>query len=104
MTNVLSFELEKTADWRDRKTKRHPEDVRNGSAAQKLRELASQKADNDLADRYQNFLNDLQPDQVSEIHSEFLGAIGFRWNPSDVDEVLKDLTFGFEEAAKEPLV
>ena len=98
MTNVLSFELEKTASWRDRKAERHPEDWRNAVAAKRLRELADSQCDASLSDRYDDLTNEVAPHTQGEILSGRLGDIGFRWDPESVDDVLTAIVTDMDEA------
>lgn len=100
MANVLSFELNKTADWRVRKAERHFNDPRNEAAAQLLRKLAAESTtDSAAAERYESIFEEIVPQKFSDIHSELLGGIGFRWIPSSADDVLKALLVELEEVA-----
>lgn len=100
MTNVLSFELNKTADWRMRKAERHFDDPRNEAAAQLLRKLATESTtDAAAASRYEGIFEEIDHQKHSDIHSELLGGIGFRWMPDTVDDVLKALLVELEDAA-----
>lgn len=100
MTNVLSFEMNKTADWRMRKAERHFEDPRNEAAAQLLRKLAAEPTnDAAAANRYEGIFEEIDQQKYSDIHSELLGGIGFRWIPATVDDVLKALLVELEDAA-----
>jgi len=58
MSNFLSFELTKKAEWRAKKADRHPEDSRNSAAVHLLRGLSEQPATSADAD----FLSSLEGD------------------------------------------
>ncbi|MDX0065937.1 hypothetical protein GOB13_23220 [Sinorhizobium meliloti] len=91
MSNTLSFELNKVAEWRADKAKRHPEDSRNQTAKILLVRLAEQTADEDVSQRYDALHEDesVNTERLSEARSEILGEIGFGWEPKHVDEVLE---------------
>ncbi|MBX4992867.1 rubrerythrin [Rhizobium binae] len=91
MTNTLSFELNKTAEWRTRKLERHPEDSRNQTARILLAQLSEQDANVELARRYDAIQDDeeISAERLGEVHSEILAEIGFSWEPKHVDEVLE---------------
>lgn len=91
MSDMLSFELNKTAEWRARKQERHPEDSRNRAARILLARMAEQGANTDLSKQYDALYEDEEVglERLSEAHSDILGDIGFRWEPKHVDEVLE---------------
>ncbi|NRQ18750.1 hypothetical protein [Ensifer sesbaniae] len=91
MSNTLSFELKKTAEWRAEKAKRHQEDSRNQTAKILLTRLAEQVADEELSSRYDSLHEDegVSSNRLGEIHSEVLGEIGFQWEPKHVNEVIE---------------
>ena len=91
MTNTLSFELNKTAEWRAGKLERHPEDARNQTARILLTRMAEQSANSELSRRYDELQDDgeISVARLSGAHSEILGEIGFQWEPKHVDEVLE---------------
>jgi hypothetical protein len=90
--NLLSFDLQRTADWRERLAKRRRNDWRLGLAAKRLRELAESAAEDAEAERRYDALREdekISINALSEIHSEVLGDIGFRWDPPTVDDVFR---------------
>jgi hypothetical protein len=93
MANVLSFELNNKAEWRDQKAAKHPEDARNAKAAQLLRELADQEADNHLTELFEMLSEGeaIDLEKFNEAVSEELTDIGFQSQPQSVDEVLKSI-------------
>ncbi|WP_275782485.1 hypothetical protein [Pararhizobium gei] len=91
MANVLAFELNKKAEWRDQKAEKHSEDARNAQAAKLLRDLADQSADADLSARFEA-LSEAEAiglEEFNEAVSDELTDIGFRSKPKNVDEVLR---------------
>lgn len=91
MTNVLTFELQKTLEWRKRKLERHSADARLHSAVELLERLSSMPGKDDtVASEYEQLheMEGLSPEALSNIHSEVLGDIGFRSHPNNVDEVI----------------
>lgn len=93
MVNVLAFELNNKAEWRDEKAKKHPEDARNAQAAKLLRQLAGQSADAHLTELF-DMLGEgeaISLEKFNEVVSEELTDIGFRSQPQSVDEVLKSI-------------
>jgi hypothetical protein len=88
MGNVLSYELDKTAEWRSRKAERHPEDVRNADAVERLKALSAMGVTAELAGSYDMLSEEVSPDRLGDVHSSVLGAIGFGFMPDSIDEVL----------------
>lgn len=92
MTNALTFELNKTAQWRARMAERHAEDWRNQDAVKRLNDLAEQKPVGEL--HVFSVLDDMETDvdspyydQLSDARSEVLRSIGFGFQPENVTEV-----------------
>jgi hypothetical protein len=92
MTNALTFELNKTAQWRARMAERHAEDWRNQDAVKRLNDLAEQKPVGEL--HVFSVLDDMETDvdspyydQLSDARSEVLRSIGFWFQPENVTEV-----------------
>ncbi len=116
MTNVLSFELTRTAEWRDAMATKYSYDTRNTHAAALLRQLAEQEGSSDFGRRFEaaheayenayDGLDSMGPDaiandvaRVSELISCEMRAIGFSWSPKHVDEVIERLAKQYESAA-----
>lgn len=91
MISNLTFELNKTAEWRARKLERHPDDSRNQTARVIIATLIKQDANVDLARRYDEISEDeaVGIERLSQVHSDVLGDIGFAWEPKHIDEVLE---------------
>lgn len=90
MTNALSHDILKTAEWRDRKAERYPEDWRNAVAAKRLRELSEAAlADPALEDECDMLCNEVDAEELSDACSEVFRSIGFSFDPASPDEVAK---------------
>jgi hypothetical protein len=91
MANALSFELNQTADWRARKSERHPEDGRNADAVIRLTTLAAQFEKNahvfGVIDEMETDVDNPHFDQYPETRNEVLRSIGFGFAPETVDDV-----------------
>ena len=92
MTNALTFELNKTAEWRAGRADRHAEDWRNQDAVKRLNELAEQKPVGEL--HVFSVLEDMETDvdspyydKLPDARSEVLRSIGFGFQPQTVTEV-----------------
>lgn len=95
MTNILSFEMEKTATWRSRKAERHPEDHRNLEAVKLLQKLSkSEVQDVDAARKLDIAECDVDSphyDDYPDVRNDVLKSIGFSFNPTSVDEVIRKI-------------
>ncbi|MFB9792983.1 hypothetical protein [Shinella granuli] len=90
MTNELSFQLDKTAEWRARKAERHQEDPRNADAVARLKALSGQSGTSDAFAVIEDMETDVDNphyDGLSEARSGVLASIGFSFLPETVDEV-----------------
>lgn len=94
MSNFLTFELMKKAEWRDRKAERHPEDPRSAEAAKLLRRLASETTTSEPAVK----LSAAEGDVDHEWYDDFAGAmdgvltdIGYRFLPQSIDDVVSEI-------------
>lgn len=116
MSTEIAFELNRTADWREEKAKKYPEDTRNAAAAQTLRVLATQAISDDAMEAYsaafaeyeaafdgidsvadvESFL--AQEDMVEGLNSEDMRRIGFGWSPAHIDEVMISLADNYKTA------
>lgn len=91
MTNALTFDLNKTADWRARKSERYPDDGRNADAVIRLSALAAQAA---KSDHVFGVINDMETDvdgphfeEYPEARNEVLRSIGFGFEPEAIEDV-----------------
>ncbi|UXN62886.1 hypothetical protein N8E89_09170 [Phyllobacterium sp. A18/5-2] len=103
MTNELSFELKKTADWRRRTAKKYPGDWRNAAAVELLEKLAQEGGeDQPLSDRYDELSEDqsIATEHFNEVQSRELAAVGFQHKPSNVDAVIQAIVSEFEPTSQ----
>ena len=95
MTNILSFEMEKTATWRSKKAERHPEDYRNLEAVKLLQELSKSEAQDEEAARKRDIAEcDVESPHYAdypEVRNDVLKSIGFGFNPTSVDQVIRKI-------------
>ena len=91
MTNALTFELNKTAEWRARKSELHPEDTRNADAVSRLNALAEQDGKNDhifsVLDDMESDVDSPHFDEYPDARNEVLRSIGFGFEPETVADV-----------------
>lgn len=99
MANVLTFQLNNKAEWRDQKAEKHSEDARNAQAVALLNELADQSADASLTARFEALCEDdsIGVEKFNEVVSEELTDIGFRSHPENIDDVLRSIIRQLEQ-------
>ncbi|PZQ80000.1 MAG: hypothetical protein DI549_18335 [Ancylobacter novellus] len=88
--NVLSFEMQRAAEWRLKKAERFPSDVRNVDAAELLRKLASMSASPEREKAYSEAVEEYLGSE--DAVSEALREIGFHSRPASADDVLETVT------------
>lgn len=94
MSNFLTFELQRKAEWRDRKAERHPEDTRNAAAADLLRKLADDASTSEAAGKLSRIEEDVDHewyDRFKDVRDDVLADIGFRFHPQSVDHVAEEI-------------
>lgn len=117
MSTEIAFELIRNAEWREQKAEKHPEDVRNETAAKASRELASQVISADVVKAYdaavaeyeaafedvdsiagiESYLT--QDVMVDGLNSDDMRRIGLGWIPANIDEVTISLTENYKTAS-----
>jgi hypothetical protein len=118
MTSEIAFKLSETAEWRDRKAERFPEDPRNVASSARLRTLAAQELSAEAASKYsdaraayedafdgideivgiEQYLG--EESRVDSALSEDLRGVGFTWTPHHIDEVALSFAEIYQAAAE----
>ncbi len=110
MKSCLIEQIENTAEWRREKAKEHPEDQRNGEAADILdrltKELAALRDDDASVAAYEALIESGCEDGdvlALEEHNRLISRIGFDSAPSSAEELLSGLTEGLRRHSRENL-
>ncbi len=109
----LSYELQKTLDYRRGVSERFPDDTRNYKAIDTIEMLMAQEPSNDGLQQLQIAINNYDTahegysdDEAPRLEanvSASLGAIGFSWHPKDISDVVSAITTDAQIAAKDVL-
>lgn len=108
----LYYRLSRTAQFRQEKSKKHPEDTRNAKAVDLLLNLmggqASPDAEKGLSDAIIEYetacadvVFDAETPPFEQRVGETLGSIGFSWTPKTFEEVVTALTTDAQLATEE---